>query len=109
MRAQKKGFASNLVPVFSSGYIIPGCRVLRLTVGCNSFSDSCFLQVVGKSFADGRLAGVAVVAGVDSCFSTVGVRYRCSLLIVCVGGCAQFSIVAAHLCLLCEKARSGSA
>jgi hypothetical protein len=40
------------------------------------------------SFADVRLAGVAVVVGVDSWFSTVG-RCRCWLLIACVG-CAQF-------------------
>jgi hypothetical protein len=47
------------------------------------------LSGVGKSFADGRFAGVAVVVGVDSWFLTVGVRFRCWLLIAYVGY-AQF-------------------
>lgn len=50
---------------------------------------SYWLSGGGMSFADVRLAGVAVVVGVDSWFLTVGVRFRCWLLIAYVGY-AQF-------------------
>jgi hypothetical protein len=87
--AQKKEFASSLVPVFSSGFIIPGCRVLRFTVGCNSFVIvACYwLSGVKMLLADCRLSGVAVGVGVGSKSPTVGLRV---LVVDCLCPRAQF-------------------
>ena len=102
------GFASNLVFFiffwfYYSWLSVGGCGVLRLIVGCNSFSDSCFLLVVGRrNVFCWRQTGGCRCRG--WCWFLV---FNCRPVSVLVVDClcrlrTVFPFVAAHLCLLCR-------